>query len=184
MKGTDQMTDTTHATIATHNAHSDVSPADASPDYEKTLRVHAAPDALFDALTTVDGLSAWWSRVDGSGETGGELKFYMNAPEPCVMHVDAATRPTAVQWTVTACDFLLDWVGTRPTFTITDLDDGTSELHFRHGGLTQELDCIEMCTRGWDHFVPSLRDYVETGTGSPLGSPGDKARRARERSEV
>jgi len=21
---------------------------------------------------------------------------------------------------------------------------------------------------GWDYFLPSLRDYVETGTGSPL----------------
>ncbi len=181
------MTDTaqaTHTEHSEHSEHSDLSTANQSPDYEKTLRVHAAPDALFDALTTVDGLSAWWSRVTGSGETGGELKFFMNAPEPCVMRVDAATRPAMVQWTVTACDFLPDWVGTRPTFTITALDDDTSELHFRHVDLTAELDCIEMCTRGWDHFLPSLRDYIETGSGSPLGSAGDKARRARELSEA
>jgi uncharacterized protein YndB with AHSA1/START domain len=168
----------------THTAQTSTTPTDPSADYTKTLRIHAASDALFDALTTVAGLSAWWSRVAGSGETGGELQFFMNAPEPCVMRVDEAVRPTSVQWTVTACDFLPDWVGTRPTFTITAVDGETTELHFRHRGLTQELDCIEMCTRGWDHFLPSLRDYVETGSGSPLGSAGDKARRARELSEA
>ncbi len=149
-----------------------------------TLRVMADADALFDALTTVSGLTAWWSRTTGSGETGGELKFFMNAPEPCVMRVDRATRPTSVEWTVTSCDFMEDWVGTRPTFTIVPVDGETTELRFRHVGLTSELDCIEMCTRGWNHFIPSLRDYAETGTGSPLGSPGDKARRARERGEA
>ena len=158
-------------------------PTDSNADYEMTLRIRATPDALFDALTTVEGLSAWWSRATGSGETGGQLKFFMSAPEPCVMRVVAAVRPVSVQWTVTACDFLPDWVGTRPTFTVTALDGATTELHFRHRGLTAELDCIEMCTRGWDHYLPSLRDYVETGRGNPRGSDGDQARRARELSD-
>ena len=80
--------------------------------------------------------------------------------------------------TVTDCRFLPDWVGTRPTFTITPVDDDASELRFRHHGLTPELDCIEMCTRGWDHFLVSLRAYVEVGRGSPSGSSADNARRA------
>jgi hypothetical protein len=80
-----------------------------------------------------------------------------------------------VQWTVTDCPFLPDWVGTRPAFTITPVDDDTSELHFRHYGLTAELDCIEMCTRSWNHFIPSLREYAETGSGAPFGSDADKA---------
>jgi uncharacterized protein YndB with AHSA1/START domain len=154
----------------------------ATADYQKTVHVHTDADAVFDALTTVAGLSAWWSQVSGSGEAGGELRFIMNAPEPCVMRVDVAARPALVQWTCTSCDFLPDWVGTRPTFTIIPLADGTTELRFRHIGLSSELECIEMCTRGWDHFIPSLRDFVETGTGSPRGSAGDQARRERSKS--
>jgi uncharacterized protein YndB with AHSA1/START domain len=147
-------------------------------DYEKTIRVDAAPDAVFDALITVDGLTAWWTPATGSGDTGGELRFSMNAPDPCVMRVDDARRPTFVQWTVTECAFEPDWVGTRPTFTIRPVDGGTSEVRFVHIGLTPELDCIEVCTRGWNHFIPSLRDHVERGEGSPNGSPADLARRA------
>jgi len=146
-------------------------------DYQTTIRVKASPDAVFDALTTASGLAAWWNPVTGSGEAGGELRFIMNAPEPLVIGVDAATRPASVSWTVTDCPFLPDWIGTRPTFTITPVDRGTSELRFHHQGLSEELECIDMCTRSWNNYMTSLRDYLETGHGSPFGSPADKARR-------
>ena len=101
----------------------------------------------------------------------------MSAPEPLLVHVDEASRPMSVRWTVIECTFEPDWVGTRPTFTITPVEGGTSELEFRHRGLTNELECIEMCTRGWNHYLGSLRDYAETGQGSPRGSEADNARR-------
>ena len=82
----------------------------------------------------------------------------------------AADRPTLVEWTVTECAFLPDWVGTRPTFTITPVENDRSELFFRHHGLTPELACIEMCTLGWNSYLTSLRRYVESGQGSPFGS--------------
>jgi uncharacterized protein YndB with AHSA1/START domain len=146
-------------------------------DYQTTIRVKATPDAVFDALTTVAGLGAWWNPAAGSGETGGELRFIMNAPEPLTIHVDEASRPASVHWTVTDCPFLPDWIGTKPTFTITALDGHTSELHFHHQGLSEDLECIEMCTRSWNNYMTSLRDYLETGRGSPFGSPADRARR-------
>jgi uncharacterized protein YndB with AHSA1/START domain len=150
-------------------------PSEASADYQKTIRMKASPEALFDALTSVSGLAAWWNPVTGSGDAGGELKFFMNSPEPLVLHVEQATRPTSVQWSVIDCPFLPDWVGTRPTFTITPVEGDASELHFRHHGLTQELGCIEMCTRSWNHYLASLRDYLEVGRGRPFGSSEDNA---------
>ena len=146
-------------------------------DYTKTIRVQATPDALFDAVTTPAGLTAWWATATGSGDTDGELQFFMSAPEPLRVHVDLATRPTSVQWTVTECTFEPDWVGTRPTFTIVPVDGATCELRFRHHGLTGALDCIDDCSRGWDFFTESLREYVEAGRGMPRGSAAEKARR-------
>jgi hypothetical protein len=144
-------------------------------DYQTTIRVNALPDALLDALTTVSGLAAWWAPVTGSGDAGGELRFFMNASEPLVIAVDDATPPAAVRWSVTECSFLPDWEGTRLTFTINPVDADTTELHFRHDGLTAELDCHDMCTRSWDHYMVSLRDHVEAGRGMPFGSPADRA---------
>jgi uncharacterized protein YndB with AHSA1/START domain len=148
-----------------------------SPDYETTIRIKASPDAVFDAITTLTGLAAWWSPATGSGQAGGELRFVMNAPEPLVIRVDDATRPTRVRWTVTDCPFLPDWAGTRPAFTITPVDSDTTALHFHHHGLSERLECFGMCSRSWTHYMTSLRDHLETGRGSPRGSAGDNARR-------
>lgn len=150
-------------------------------DYQTVIRVKAPADAVFDAITTAAALTTWWARATGHGDTDGELRFHMNSPDPLVIHVDNATRPTVVEWTVTDCPFLTDWVGTRPMFNITPVDGLESELHFRHVGLTSELECVDMCSRSWDHFMLSLRDYVETGAGSPMGSDADNARREAER---
>jgi hypothetical protein len=36
-------------------------------------------------------------------------------------------------------------------------------------GKTQTaLECYDMCRAGWDQYLPSLRDYLETGNGHPF----------------
>jgi uncharacterized protein YndB with AHSA1/START domain len=151
-------------------------------NYRTTVRVNAPADVVFDAITTTEALAAWWSPVTGSGLTGGELRFPMVAGEPPLrIRVDEATRPATVRWTVAECTFLEDWVGTQPIFTITPVGDGACELTFEHVGLDDELECKEMCSRSWDHFVrTSLRELAEGGPGAPNRSPRDLARRAAE----
>src|SRR4029079_14987253 len=101
--------------------------------YRTTIRINAPADVVFDAITTPDALAVWWSPVTGSGLTGGDLRFPMVPDQPpLLVHVDEATRPTSVRWTVAECTFMEDWVGTRPTFTIVPLDDGNCELTFEH----------------------------------------------------
>jgi uncharacterized protein YndB with AHSA1/START domain len=151
-------------------------------NYRTTVRVNAPADVVFDAVTTAEALAAWWSPVTGSGLTGGELRFPMVAGEPpLLIQFDEATRPATVRWTVAECTFMQDWVGTQPTFTITPLGDGACELTFEHLGLDDELECKDMCSRSWDHFVrTSLRELAEGGPGAPNRSPRDLARRAAE----
>ena len=151
-------------------------------DYRTTVRVNAPADVVFDAVTSAEALTAWWSPVTGSGQAGGDLRFPMVANEPpLLIHVDEASRPTTVRWTVVECTFMEDWVGTRPTFTITPLDESSCQLTFEHLGLTDELECRDMCSRSWNFFVnTSLRELAEGGPGAPNRSPRDRARRAAE----
>jgi uncharacterized protein YndB with AHSA1/START domain len=153
-----------------------------STDYLTTVRVNAPAEVVFDRVTSAAALAAWWSPVTGSGQTGGELRFPMVADQPpLLVRVDEATRPAVVRWTVLECTFMEDWVGTQPTFTITALDDGTCELTFEHRGLNDELECKDMCSRSWDHFIgTSLRELAEGGPGAPNRGPRDLARRAAE----
>ena len=153
-----------------------------STDYRTTVRINAPADVVFDAITTTDKLSAWWSSVTGSGLTGGELRFPMVADQPpLLIRVDEAIRPTSVRWTVAECTFMEDWVGTQPTFTVVPIDGDSCELTFEHRGLTDDLECKDMCSRSWNHFVrTSLRELAEGGPGAPNRSPRDLARRAAE----
>ena len=153
-----------------------------STDYRITVHIDSPAATVFDAVTSTEALTAWWSPVSGSGLAGGELQFPMVADQPPLrIHVDEATHPTSVGWSVVECTFMEDWVGTRPTFTITPIDDRSCELTFEHRGLDDGLECKEMCSRSWDHFVgTSLRELAEGGTGAPNRSPRDLARRAAE----
>lgn len=134
-------------------------------DYSARLEVRGPAEALLGALTTADGCSAWWVPATGSAEEGGELRFHHGPPQPLVLHV-AVAGPSLVRWNVLACDFLPDWVGTSINFAITATDAGC-RLDFVHHGLDPQLECYDTCHVGWTHYLASLREYVETGTGHP-----------------
>lgn len=145
-------------------------------DYQARMTLSASPDVVFEALTTTAGLAAWWTPVTGNGLAGGELTFSFGPDSQAVMRVDAAERGVGVRWTNLAC-IVEDWVGTTVRFDLEATAAGGTELRFRHAGLTPRLACYRDCESGWDHFIPSLRAYVETGTGNPNGSAADRARR-------
>ncbi len=153
-----------------------------STDYRIIVRVNAPADTVFNMVTSATAITSWWSPATGSGLHGGELRFPMVANEPpLTIRVDEATRPTIVRWTVTQCTFMQDWVGTQPSFIITSLDDDACEVEFVHRGLNDTLECKDMCSRSWDHFVgTSLREMAEGGPGAPNRSPRDLARRSAE----
>lgn len=139
--------------------------------YQSHVYFTKSREVVFNALTSLAGLAGWWSPVTGSATTGGELRFTYAEMDPLVISVDTADRPRTVAWTVRAHPLEPDWVGTRITFLLTALlttsDRNGTRLKFRHQGLGPGQS-YQRCSRSWDYVLPSLRDYVETGTGSPL----------------
>ena len=146
-------------------------------NYEARIITARSPDVVFEALTTLDGLSAWWTTATGDPTAGGEIVFGFGPDAHAAMRVDSAERGVGVRWTTTAC-MLEDWVGTSQHFDLEALPDGGTAINFRHIGLTPALECYADCKNGWDHFIPSLQAYLETGAGHPNGSDADTARRA------
>jgi uncharacterized protein YndB with AHSA1/START domain len=149
----------------------------ATNDYTAQIDFSRSPSAVFDALTTLDGLAGWWTEVAGSGQTGGELRFFFGHDVPAIFHVDEAIPAARVQWTCLGYGPLPDWAETVITFALTPMSGGGCRLNFRHEGLTPSLACFEDCKDGWDHFLPSLQQFVDTGVGNPYQSEADLARR-------
>jgi uncharacterized protein YndB with AHSA1/START domain len=146
-------------------------------DYEAQVSFTSPPPAVFEALTTLQGVTGWWSVTAGDGSTGGELRLAFGAGAPLILHVDIAEPASLVQWTCVDYATLPDWAGTTISFDLAPASDGGCALSFRHRGLTPQLECYANCKDGWDHFLPSLRAYVDAGAGSPWASDADVARR-------
>jgi hypothetical protein len=147
-----------------------------SEDYTAHVRFTGGTAEVAAALTTIEGLSGWWTEVSGSGEQGGELAFTFGDAVPLRMRVDVV-RPDLVQWTCLGYK-MPDWTGTVLHFELADAAGGGCELAFRHEGLTPKLECFDDCRNGWNYFIPSLQSWVDSGDGTPRGSAADVARRA------
>lgn len=145
-------------------------------DYAKDLSIEATPERVFEALTTTEGLSAWWTAVSGVPLAGGELAFTFGPGAMATMRVEETEPATTVRWDVTGCH-VEDWVGTTIRFDLEPDAVGNTLLRFRHVGLTPALECYADCLSGWNHFTGSLQEYAETGTGSPNQSLKDVRRR-------
>jgi uncharacterized protein YndB with AHSA1/START domain len=135
-------------------------------DYVSDLFFTAGPAAVFDALTTIPGLSGWWANVTGSGATGGELTFSFYGTTK-VIRVEAAEAPATVRWTVLRDTMTPDWDGTTIAFELVSGEGGGTQLHFVHTGLTPQLECFDQCSAGWAYYLRSLVDYVDAGLGTP-----------------
>ena len=140
----------------------------ATGDYANQIHLSASPERVFEILTTAAEFAAWWAPAIGSAAEGGELRITFDGlDDPLMLRVTRAARPSVVSWEVLECAFLPDWAGTTPVFTLGQDGTGGCDLRFRHDGLSPQLECYEMCRAGWEQYLPSLRDYVETGTGNP-----------------
>jgi uncharacterized protein YndB with AHSA1/START domain len=134
--------------------------------YENQVRFTAPPGTVYDALSTTVGVSGWWMPATGSAAEGGELCLQF-PPGPGAMRVEVAEPSSRVVWSVLTCDFLPDWVGTRIHFALRPGEDGGTVLDFHHEGLTRQLECFDQCRQGWDFYLASLRDHVDSGAGRP-----------------
>jgi len=144
-----------------------VNPREEEPTMDILHRIgvkSASLDEVYQALTTIDGLSGWWA-TDTSGDTevGGVIKFRFE-PGGFDMKVVELSPAKRVVWEVV--DGPEEWVGTTVTWDLKQEDDFTIVL-FRHEGWREPVEFMYHCSTKWATFLMSLKQLLETGTGAP-----------------
>ncbi|MES2900469.1 MAG: SRPBCC domain-containing protein [Pseudomonadota bacterium] len=145
--------------------------------YQHTMTLKASPAAVYAALTTAEGLRAWWTEdCDIATAVGGELAFRFGAHHK-EMRIERMVPCNEVQWLCTGAHIEVDsftrkdeWVGTRIVFHLAQDGDSGTRVRFDHVGLVPAFECYGVCSEGWQHFLSSLEKYVETGHGTPYHS--------------
>jgi uncharacterized protein YndB with AHSA1/START domain len=124
----------------------------------------SSQDDVYRALTTLEGLSSWWtSDTRGESKVGDVLEFRFHAGgfDMRVVELHPARH---VLWQV--LDGPREWIGTTISFDLKQQGDWTIVL-FKHQGWKQPDEFMHHCSSKWGVFLLSLKSLLETGKGAP-----------------
>jgi len=127
--------------------------------------IGATRAAVYDALTTRDGLAGWWTR-DTRGQGGHvddvlQFRFGAGGFDMRVRELEPARR---VQWDV--IDGPEEWIGTTIDWDLKQEGDFVIVL-FKHLHWKEPVEFMHHCSTKWAIFLMSLKSLLETGTGQP-----------------
>jgi len=128
----------------------------------------SSPQKVYEALTTVEGLSGWWTDdTRGVSEPGGVLQFRFG-PGGFDMQVVEQRPNEMVEWKV--IDGPQEWVGTTINWQLRQDGEHTIVM-FKHQDWKEPVEFMHHCSTKWATYLMSLKSLVETGEGAP--SPRD-----------
>jgi uncharacterized protein YndB with AHSA1/START domain len=135
--------------------------------------IKASPADVYKALTTREGLAAWWTNdTKGDSKVGGTIQFRFSADgaeiggfDMQVLELESGKR---VLWQVV--DGPAEWIDTRIGFDLKQ-EDGYTVILFKHEGWREPGEFMYHCSTKWATFLMSLKSLLETGKGAP--SPHD-----------
>jgi len=135
--------------------------------------IKSSVDDVYQALTTTEGLSGWWTKdTQGDSKLGGMIRFRFSADGKDIggfdMKVLELQPARQVLWQVV--DGPEEWIGTKVGFELKQ-EDGYAIVLFKHLGWKEPVEFMHHCSTKWATFLLSLKSMLETGTGAP--SPAD-----------
>jgi uncharacterized protein YndB with AHSA1/START domain len=136
------------------------------------LQIQTTPEKLYEALSTDDGISAWWTKAKTQPKVGAinEFDFRGNA---ATFRVEKLEPGKVVGWS--AEQVPPDWKGTRVLFELIKGESGSVVLRFSHTGFEVMTPLVAFSSYAWAQYLRSLKLYLETGKGEPFGSPASVA---------
>lgn len=133
------------------------------------IKIKAAPEKVFSALTTADGLKGWYSaQVEGDGTPGHTWRFRFTERPTFLWEVTESTAPTRVVWR--CVEGPGDATGTDVTIQLSQSEPGRTLVDFAHKGWPGTHGNYRKCNTHWGVLLHHLKQYVETGVASPAFS--------------
>ncbi len=140
------------------------------PDIMHRIEIHAPAERVYEAITTADGLRQWWTRdaaiepkIGAAGEFGFDGRRFV--AKVTVAELSPVTR---VRWQVANAA----WPGEAIEFDLKTQGNATTLL-FAHRGFPHEDARFASVTTRWGIYLRSLKQYLQTGKGTPNPDEGD-----------
>jgi uncharacterized protein YndB with AHSA1/START domain len=128
--------------------------------------INASPRDVYNALTTLDGLSSWWTNdTQGRPEIGGVIKFRFGDRGFFDMKVLELEPEKRVMWEVV--DGPKEWIGTKVIWDLSPEGAGTT-IRFKQQGWREPVDFMHHCSNQMGQLPVQPQGTVRKRQGHPL----------------
>jgi uncharacterized protein YndB with AHSA1/START domain len=141
------------------------------PAIVQEFTIEVPPQRIWDALTKPTEIGHWWTNdLNVTSVVGSIAEFRFGEWGDFVIRLEVAEldEGSKVRW-ISRRGPAAHWEGTSVTWRLTPVHNGT-QVVFNHDGFVQADERYEMTSVWWEHFLGSLKSYLETGKGTP-GTP-------------
>ena len=149
---------------ATLTGGAELAKDDTMHDIMHLIKIHAASERVYQAITTADGIRQWWTRdatIEPKVGADGEFGFYGRRFVAKVT-VEELNPLTRVRWKVANSA----WPASDIEFNL-KADGNDTTLVFAHRGFPRADDGYASATMRWGFYLLSLKSYLQTGKGTP-----------------
>lgn len=138
-------------------------------DIQHRIGIDAPQEQVHRSLTTIDGLSSWWT-TDTSGDpsAGGTLTFTFGSPERSASFEVLEVSHNRVVWRGSGGPS--EWIDTTFAFDLAH-EDGETVVTFTNAGWREAGPFIGHCTTKWGTFLVGLKALLEGGRSNTY--PGE-----------
>ena len=134
------------------------------------FHINASKEKVFEALSSIKGLSGWWTATtNGDTKVGDTIQFRFGDFGGPDMKVKDVKPGESVTWECVAGPE--GWVGHIFNFHL-DSNDNKTRVRFEHSGWEETGDFYASCNFSWGRYMESLRQLCQTGKGEAFGSEG------------
>lgn len=134
----------------------------------KELTIEATPQRVWAALTSPDAIAGWWTNDLSVTPEVGTLAEFRFSQGTFIVQFEVAelVQDKHIYWITRQGPSTGHWVGTSVTWDLEPIANGT-RLVFNHDKFVLADRRYELTSAWWEHFLNSLKSYLETGKGTP-----------------
>jgi len=135
-------------------------------DFYRTITVNASAK---EAMKKISQVNFWWKK-DFSGSTdklNDEFTVPFGEPSFVDLVISEFVPNKKVVWKVTDCYLPWfqdknEWNNTEVVFELSE-ENGKTRIDFTHIGLVPEVECYDVCEKGWNGHIDNLVKFINEG---------------------
>lgn len=137
-------------------------------NYHKTIMVNAPAK---EAMKKIIQINLWWRKdfVDTAEKMNDKFTVPFGEPSFVDFVVSELVPGKKIVWKVVDCylpwfEDKKEWNNTEVVFELSE-EKGKTKIDFTHIGLVPEVECYDVCEKGWNSHIDTLEKFINEGKG-------------------